>query len=229
MSDSLPDWRTVSEDDLIRAFKAEVALPAQAQPKRNCAVFELAYRALALRHDLPFAVFDKQYRRLLTKWLYSSPQAQIAIARMDNGIEDLITNMYMCVFRAWKNTTAEDFYDQFDGQPSKIFSYLQIACSRVIISIARKPAIDMLALDDEIAMTSYTPDEWLINRTNALQRISQLLTPQERTILRLYLYGYTKDEIAAQIDRRVSHVRQKLKRILLLLQNDADLRELLTD
>lgn len=229
MSDTLPDWRTVSEDDLIRAFRAEVALPAQAQPKRNCAVFELAYRALASRHNLPFAVFDEQYRRLLIKWLYSSPQAQIAIARMDNGIEDLITDVYMAVFRSWKDMSAEAFYDKFDGQPSKIFSYLQTTCCNVVISVARRRAIDMLALEDEIAMRSYTPNEWLASRANTTQRISQLLKPQERTILSLYLYGYTKDEIAAQIDRTVSHVRQKLKKILLALQNDADLRELLTD
>ncbi|MFN7209360.1 MAG: RNA polymerase sigma factor [Aggregatilineales bacterium] len=229
MSDTLPDWRTVSEDDLIRAFRAEVALPTQQQPKRNCAVFELAYRALALCHNLPFTVFDEQYRRLLIKWLRSSPQADIAIARMDNGIEDLITNTYMCIFRSWKNMTAEDFYDKFDGQPTKIFSYLQITCSSVVVSVARKRAIDALPLEDEIAMRSYTPDEWLTSRPNALQRISQLLNPQERTILRLYLHGYAKDEIAAQIDKTVSHVRQKLKKILLTLQNDADLRELLGD
>lgn len=131
---------------------------------------------------------------------------------MDNGIEDLITDVYMAVFRSWKDMSAEAFYDKFDGQPSKIFSYLQTTCCNVVISVARRRAIDMLALEDEIAMRSYTPNEWLASRANTTQRISQLLKPQERTILSLYLYGYTKDEIAAQIDRTVSHVRQKLKK-----------------
>jgi hypothetical protein len=51
---NLPDWCAKPDDDLLIAFRAEVALPQKLQPIRNCATFELAYRALALRANSLF-------------------------------------------------------------------------------------------------------------------------------------------------------------------------------
>ncbi len=226
MLNPLPIWRTASDDDLIDAFKAEVALALEAQPRRNCAVFEVAYRALALRENLPFQAFDGQYRRLLIKWLRKTSQAEIAVARMDGGVDDLVTEVYMRVFNVWRHTSPEDFYQKFDGQSAKVFSYLHTTCCSVVISTARRARSDALPLDDEIAMSSYTPDEWLNNRINVQQRIEQLLNQEEQTILSLYLYGCSINDIANRIGKHVNYTRRKLKEILRTLQADPILRDL---
>jgi RNA polymerase sigma factor (sigma-70 family) len=224
---NLPDWCAKPDDDLLIAFRAEVALPQKLQPIRNCATFELAYRALALRANSLFEAFDGQYRRLLVKWLHQTSQAALVLSRLDSNMDDLVTSVYMCLFRTWHGMDRLTFYQKFDGRPAKVFAYLHSTCSSVVTSMARKRDHNSLPLDEEIANMTYQPDEWLNDSIDVQQRIKQLLTDEERAVYDLYMQGYPVHEIAARLRITDSQVRLRLRSLFQKLRNDADLRALL--
>jgi DNA-directed RNA polymerase specialized sigma24 family protein len=226
---NLPNWCETSDDDLLTAFRAEVALPQKQQPIKNCATFELAYRALALRTNSLFEAFDRQYRRLLIKWLQQTSQAALVLSRLDGNLDDLVTAVYMCLFRTWRDISRPTFYQKFDGRPAKVFAYLHSTCNSVVTSLARKRDHNALPLDEEIAKMTYQPDEWLHISLDVQRRVKQLLTDEEYAFYELYMQAYPTHAIAARLRMRDDQAHLRLKRLIQKLRNDADLRALLGD
>lgn len=223
---NLPVWRTFSDEDLIAAFKAEVALPEEQQPTKHCATFELLFRALALRLNAPFEAFDQQYRRLVISWLRQTSQIGLVLARFDGRIDDLVTMVYMRLFKRWRNETPSHFYKTFEGQPSRVFAYLQRTCASTVISEGRKKDHEDISLEDEIALSSYTTDDWLTNRTIFYQCIRQLLNSESQRLLELYMQGYSCAEIADYLKKPQSNIRRALSKLFIELERSSDLRAL---
>jgi RNA polymerase sigma factor (sigma-70 family) len=219
-------WRTLSDDKLILAFKAEIALPEGQQPTKYCATFELLFRALALRRNAPFEAFDQQYRRLVISWLRQTAQIGFVLAHFDGRIDDLVTMVYMRLFKRWHNETPLGFYQKFEGQPSRVFAYLQRTCTSTVISEGRKKYHEVISLKDEVALSSYTTDEWSNNRTIFYQRIQQLLDSEEQRLLELHMQGYSHAEIANYLNKPQSNIRRSLSKLFIKLERDPDLRAL---
>ncbi|PJF43002.1 MAG: hypothetical protein CUN50_01755 [Candidatus Thermofonsia Clade 1 bacterium] len=222
---SLPLWCYKSDDALLSAFEAEMALPRPEQPSNNCAAFELIYRALALRTERLFNAFNQQYRGMIINWLQQAPLIEIALQRSDAGINDLVTEVYICIFRTWRHQSQSKFYQKFDGQLPRIFAYIRVTCRSVVRSLVHRPLHETMPLEEEIA--SEKPEEWLSRRADFYRRIRQLLNSTEQDILRLYIEDYSVDEIAFKIGQQKDLVKRLLKAILRKLRKDDDLRALL--
>lgn len=223
----LPYFCTYTDDDLILAFEAEIAQPRAEQPTKDCAVFEVAYRALVLRANAPFTAFDQQYRRMIIGWLREMPSADQAIEWMDGGIDDMVTDVYARLFYAFRSLNkACCFYSRFEGRPNKVFSYIQTTSRSVVNTILRSPRRIEDELGEEIMSDSYSIDDWLASSA-VVDRARALLRAEDWDIFRLHSNGYRAPDIALIINRKPNHIHARLRNILKRLMADQELRNLL--
>ncbi|MCE7948875.1 MAG: hypothetical protein DYG88_15750 [Chloroflexi bacterium CFX4] len=224
---TLPCFHTYTDDDLILAFEAEIAQPRADQPTKDCAVFEVVYRALVLRADAPFTAFDYQYRRMVIGWLRETPSSDQAVERMDGGIDDMVTDVYMRLFHAFRLLTkARRFYSRFDGRPNRVFAYIQITSRSVVNTILRSPRRIDDELGEDIMHDSYSMDDWLASSA-VLERARALLSPEDWEIFRLHSNGYRAPDIALVVKRKPSYIHTRIRSILRRLMADEELSDLL--
>lgn len=224
---TLPSFCTYTDDDLILAFEAETAQARAAQPTKDCAVFEVAYRALVLCANAPFTAFDQQYRRMIIGWLRETTGSDQAIEQMDGGIDDMVTDVYTRLFHAFQPfRKARRFYSRFEGRPNKVFAYIQITSRSVVNTILRVPRRTDDELGEDIMSDSYSMDDWLASSA-ALDRARALLSAWDWEIFRLHSNGYRAPDVARMLDRRQSYIHTRLRNILKCLMADKQLRDLL--
>jgi hypothetical protein len=224
---ALPGFCTYTDDDLILAFESEIAQPRAEQPIKDCAVFEVIYRALVLCANVPFSAFDQQYRRMVIGWLRETPSSERAIEQMDGGIDDMVTDVYTRLFHAFRLLSkARRFYSRFDGRPNRVFAYIQITSRSVVNTILRSPRRFDDELGEHIMQDSYSIDDWLASSA-ALDRAHRLLNPEDWQIFRLHSNGYRAPDIALIIKRKQSYIHTRIKNIFKRLMADEELRDLL--
>lgn len=155
------------------------------------------------RHPADVAAWTELYRRCYPGMLRT---AVLTLRGQPELAEDLVHDVFVRALDSGALAALQS--------PDLVRRYLAVAARRAALDIIRSPAVSrtVAELDPESLVDSSLWEEHAADRAAAVEEALSRLAPEDSTVLRLLLQGYSLSEIAARLDLKYDAAAQRVSR-----------------